>query len=255
MTSPFLSTAATLLRLLFQAGGIPELTQASSDAVFPLFSVMEVRFSLITGDCTVTWHSFVTPSTLAVIMAVPCFFAVIMPSSLTTATLFFLDFHMTLRPEDTLAVRRRVCLRYNFREEWFNVTFGLLTVTLQVLFVPSALAVTVHSPGFLASILPLSSMDATLERDALHVMAEPLDVLPRSRKDAPFSIVMEAADSVIAVFSTVSRQLASPPVVFPVIRQVPALLAVTSPYVFTEAVRALLLLHVILFPLLETPAR
>lgn len=132
-------------------------------------------------DRTMILHSFVTPSTLAVTMAVPFFLAVTSPWSLMTATLVFLDFQVTLRWEETLAVRRNVLPAERVILVLFSVTFGFFTVTLQVRFTPSADAVIVVLPGFNASILPFSSMTATLLFEDFHVRAEPLVALPLRR--------------------------------------------------------------------------
>ena len=78
VTTPFAFTLATLEWLLFQTGVLPELTSAFKESVFPFFIVADVRFNLMDGDFTVISHSFVTPSTVARILAVPCF-AVIYP--------------------------------------------------------------------------------------------------------------------------------------------------------------------------------
>ena len=44
---------------------------------------------------TVTFTEILFPSTVAVIVVVPFFFAVIFPAEDTAATLFLLDFHVT----------------------------------------------------------------------------------------------------------------------------------------------------------------
>ena len=74
--------------------------------------VAEVRFNFMEGDFTVISHSFVTPSTVARMIAVPCFFAVTLPLLLTVATLLFCDFQLTFLPEETLADKTSVCPRY-----------------------------------------------------------------------------------------------------------------------------------------------
>ncbi len=255
MTFPSLLTEATLLLLLVQTGLIPELTFAFSTRDLPFLRETDVLLSEIAGGTTVTSHSFVTPSTVAVIVAVPCFFAVTSPLASTVAILFLRDFQDTVRPEETFAVRRQLCVRYSDRVLRFSVTFGFFTVTRQLFLVPSAAAVMTVSPTFTASILPYSSMAATLDRDDRQVTGEPLEVFAVRRKEAPFSIDTEAAESVRTVFWTVTRQLASPPLTLAVILQVPAFFAVTWPYVLTEATLELLLFHEILLKLLEIPER
>ncbi len=106
-----LSTLATADLLLFHAGALPELTAAVSFNDLPFLIVADDLLSEIVGDFTVISHSFVTPSRLAVIIAVPCLMAVTLPLLLTVATLFFFVFHVTLRPEDVFACRARLCFR------------------------------------------------------------------------------------------------------------------------------------------------
>ena len=100
VTRPPLSTVATLFLLLFHFCWLFEVDLAIRRN-FP-FRYMEIEFLLnvTVGFFTVTVQDAGVLSTVAVIVAVPGFFAVIVPSSLTVAMLFLLERKVTGCPVD-----------------------------------------------------------------------------------------------------------------------------------------------------------
>lgn len=84
------------------------------------------------GLFTVTLQFTDVPSTFAVTVVVPGFFAVTFPFSLTDAMLVFADFHVTLCPVDEAAVSTALSPFSNIRLVLFKVTFVFVTVTLQL---------------------------------------------------------------------------------------------------------------------------
>lgn len=102
---------------------------------------------------TVTTHLYFFPSTVAVMVAVPAFLAVILPLLLTVATFLLEDFHVTVSV---------VPLIFSFfvfptvRETVFALIDGVTTVTLHLYFAPSTIAVIVAAPFFRAVTLPFA---------------------------------------------------------------------------------------------------
>lgn len=107
---------------------------------------------------TVTTHLYFFPSTVAVIVAVPAFLAVILPVLLTVATFLLEDFHVTVSV---------VPLIFSFfvfptaRETVLALIDGVTTFTLHVYFAPSTIAVIVAAPFFRAVTLPFAFTFAT----------------------------------------------------------------------------------------------
>ena len=94
---------STLPLLVLHSGALPEETVADSVRVSPTVMAREDAASLITGCFTVTVQVLDTPSTFAVILAVPCLTAVTRPFSSTVATLLLFDFHTGGWPVETFA--------------------------------------------------------------------------------------------------------------------------------------------------------
>ena len=166
----------------------------------PMRSVMLSDANEISGFLTVIWQVLLTPSTVTVIVAVPCLTAVTFPVSLTVATLLLLLFHLGLLLEVDVTERESVSLRNREAELLFNLTEGFLTVTLQVAVDLSAATVIVALPGFFARIVPFSSTEATLLLLDLKVTGCPLDVSALKMARPPFSREMFLALSQIEVF-------------------------------------------------------
>ena len=89
-------------------GVLPELTLAVSSKESPFLRVMEDLFRVISGGHTVTVQYLVTPSSFALIRAVPCLMAVILPYSSTTATLVLDELQVTSRFDVTVAFSNTV---------------------------------------------------------------------------------------------------------------------------------------------------
>ena len=104
MILPFASTLTTFVLLVVHSGVLPEETLAESVRVSPTVSASVEAESLIVGCFTVIVQVVDVPSTVAVILAVPCFTAVTMPFSSTTATLLLLERQVGVWPVDTEAV-------------------------------------------------------------------------------------------------------------------------------------------------------
>ena len=69
---------------------------------------------------------------------------------------------MTGYPEDAVAISLDLSPTFNVSEVFESLITGFLTVILQVTLVLSQVAVIVASPGFMAVILPYSSIVAIL---------------------------------------------------------------------------------------------
>lgn len=238
-----------------KTGLLPEDTLAARVMDCPGFIVILVLLSLMVGGLTVISQVFVTPSTVALIIAVPCLLAVTFPNSSTDATLFLPDFHFGLKPDDTDAESFMVSLRYIDTLEWLSLMVGGFTVTLHLAVVLSALTEMTVFPGFLAMISPVSSISAIDFLLLVNDTAELFEVFAKRRKVPPFSNEMLFLFKVIAVLATVIRHDASPPRTFAVILHVPADLAVMSPYVLTDATPDFELLNDGSEPSLETAIR
>ena len=100
VTSPLLSTVATLFLLLFHFGMLLDV-DLTVRRNLP-FRYMEIEFLLnvTVGFFTVTIQDAAVLSTVAVIIAVPGFFAVIVPFSLTVAMLFLFERNVAGCPVD-----------------------------------------------------------------------------------------------------------------------------------------------------------
>jgi len=83
------------------AGKMPEDTVAVIVAVAPFLRLNSDELKVIIGFSTTTSQLFDTPSTVAVMVAVPCLTAVIVPNPSTTATLTLFVFQVGAMPEDT----------------------------------------------------------------------------------------------------------------------------------------------------------
>lgn len=198
---------------------------------------------------TFTVQYFVTPSNLTRMRAVPGLTAYTVPLSSTVATLDLFDFHCGGRPEDVDACKVFSVSGDSVIFVWLSLISGFFTVTRQVVFVPSAVIVIYVLPGFSPQTFPESVTEATLGFLDLNWGCERLDVVARSWQNSPCSSDKEEELNWIFVLLTVTIQRASAPGTFAVIFAWPPFLAVTRPYVFTDATLELLLFQVGVFPL------
>ncbi len=162
MILPFSETEATWLLELENSGLFLEETDTFAGAVSPTVSVTESFAKQICGFLTVTSQVLLQPSTVTVIVAVPCLTAVTVPFWSTVATLFLLVFHLGVLLDVLETESFTTPLRKSETELLLSFRVGCLTVTWQAALVRSAVAVIVAVPGFLAVITPFSSTEATL---------------------------------------------------------------------------------------------
>ena len=106
------------------------------------------------------------------IVAVPTFFAVIVPFCDTAATLLLLDDQIGVKPLEVVATMRVVCPGFKTREDLLSFTIGVLTVTRQDTVVPFALAVIVACPGLMPFTTPVELTVAILGLLDLQVICE-----------------------------------------------------------------------------------
>jgi len=125
---------------------------------------------------------------------------------------------------------------------------GAFTVILQVILLPSEVAVMVVSPGLMPVTLPFWSIVAIIFLLLFQVILEALEVVAERFRVPPRS--MEALTVLIDIFVllTVTLQEASAFFSLAVIVTVPDPFAVTFPQVFTEAILELLLFQDASFP-------
>ena len=102
------------------------------------------------------------PSSDTVMMAVPAFFALIIPFWLTAATDVFLEIHLGVLPDDTLATKVISSPGFSVTEVLLNFMTGGFTVTSHIFLIPSTVAVISAVPCFSAVTYPFSSTFATL---------------------------------------------------------------------------------------------
>ena len=129
----------------------------------------------MSGFLTVTSQVLLTPSTVTVMIAVPCFTAQTVPEESTVATLFLFVFHFGLLLEEAVTESRIFSFRKRETELLLSLTEGCFTVTLQLFDVLSAVTVMVAVPGFFARITPSSSTDATLDLLDLYLTGCPVE--------------------------------------------------------------------------------
>ena len=128
------------------------------------------------------------PSLVAVIVAVPATWPVTSPVALTVATLVLLDTHVTVRPVSGLpvaslgvAVSCSVAPTGTVAEPGVTLTDatgGCTTVTVDVPFCPSLVAVMVAVPATLPVTSPLALTVATLVLLEAQVTVRPESALP-----------------------------------------------------------------------------
>lgn len=252
---PFWSTVATDVFFETHCGILFEDTLASKVNFSPVFKVIDVLLNFITGGFTVTSHVFLIPSTVALIIAVPCLTAVTQPLSSTVAMLDLLVFHIGVIPDDISAVMVLDCPLYIVKEENPNFMVGFLTFTLHCAVDVSAFTVIIASPGLFPVILPLSSTVATLDLLLLKIISPFVEVVTFSLNVSLCSIEIVFLDKTIFVLETVILQLISVRLSFTLILHVPGDLAVTSPSDVTAAILLLVLLKVGIPPFEEMAAR
>ena len=100
VTFPVSSTVATLFLLVFHTGVVFDVEDTLSLYFSRLYNEILDGIRRTVGLFTVTLQFTDVPSTFAVTVVVPGFFAVTFPFSLTDALLVFADFHVTLCPVD-----------------------------------------------------------------------------------------------------------------------------------------------------------
>lgn len=149
VTFPVSSTVATLFLLVFHTGVVFDVEDTLSLYFSRLYNEILDGIRRTVGLFTVTLQFTDVPSTFAVTVVVPGFFAVTFPFSLTDAMLVFADFHVTLCPVDEAAVSTALSPFSNIRLVLFKVTFVFVTVTLQLASAFFVFAVIVALPAFL----------------------------------------------------------------------------------------------------------
>ena len=95
-------------------------------------------------------------------VAVPAFFAVIVPFCDTVATLLLLDDQIGKKPLEVVATIRIACPGFKVTEDLLSFTIGVLTITRQDTVVPFALAVMVVCPGLIPFTIPVALTVAIL---------------------------------------------------------------------------------------------
>ena len=130
----------------------------------------------VEGTSTVTVHDALTPLVaVAVMIAVPLDFAVIVPSSETLATLLLEDVNVTVSGVSagvSVAVSRSVCPTFSVTEVLFSVTdvAGTRVVISHVAVFPLVVvAVIVAVPFALAVTTPEAETEAIAGADEVHV--------------------------------------------------------------------------------------
>lgn len=229
--------------LLLKSGGLPEDTVAVIFFFLPVFNIKEAGDMVICGFMTVILQVFDTPSTVAVIAAVPFLCAVTIPSESTEATDERLDLHFGAMPDDTEAVICTEFFLYNDSDSWLRRISGFFTVTLHRAEYPSAEAVITVVPGFCPVTHPSASTEATDFLPVFHFTLVPFEVYAVSLKLWLCSSCISTEFSLISVGLTVITHDDELFFAFTVMAAVPAFLAVTIPYLFTDAIFELLLLN------------
>lgn len=92
---------AILVFLEVHVEALPDETEAVRVLVSPGFSFSDEWLSFMTGDLTSILHIFLTPSTVALMTALPCLWAVTRPFSSTETILCLFDFQTGARPDET----------------------------------------------------------------------------------------------------------------------------------------------------------
>lgn len=146
--SCFIHSRHTFL-LVFHTGVVFDVEDTLSLYFSRLYNEILDGIRRTVGLFTVTLQFTDVPSTFAVTVVVPGFFAVTFPFSLTDAMLVFADFHVTLCPVDEAAVSTALSPFSNIRLVLFKVTFVFVTVTLQLASAFFVFAVIVALPAFL----------------------------------------------------------------------------------------------------------
>ena len=120
VTVPLLSTIATLFLLLFHTGTLFDVDRTSRRSFSFLYKEADFLFRVSVGFFTVTMQLADVLSTVAVIFAVPGFFAVMFPNSSISATLFLFDLNVISCPVEETAVSlalhpfsREICFALN----------------------------------------------------------------------------------------------------------------------------------------------
>jgi len=107
---------------------------------------------------TVTTHWYSFPKTVAVMVAVPAFFAVILPFLFTEAIFLLEDAQVTV---SVVPLIFSFCVSPTVRERLVALIAGVTTVILHLYFSPLTEAVMVADPFFFAVPLPLALTFAT----------------------------------------------------------------------------------------------
>ena len=182
------------------------------------------------------------PSTVALIIALPCFLAVTQPFSSTQATLCLFDFQVGVIPDETELFSVKDCPLKRVSVSGSSLITGVLTLTLHCAVEVSAFTVIIASPGLQPVTTPLSSITATLDLLLLKVIWDFVDVVTFNLKLSPCSMEIDFFDKTILVLLTVILQLISVFWSFTFILHVPGALAVISPREVTEAILLFVLL-------------
>jgi hypothetical protein len=245
VTNPVFETIAILELLDVQSDVLASLLNVSCFVVpASRDSFVEAR---VTGLRMVTLQVLVMPDTEAVIVAVPSFTAVTLPLLDTVAIDLLLEVQTTAFVEP-LIFKVEVSPSSKVNEDALSL-MGVITVTLQLSFLPATTAVIVADPAFTAVILPeldtvaidLLLVDQTI--DFVVPLTFNVVVLPISR----------VADEVLSLMGeTVILQVNFLPDTEAVIVADPAALAVIVPLLDIVATDLLFDVHIILLFVPET---
>ena len=286
VTSPVPLTVAIVVELLVQVTVLPERAfpaesrgVAVSWTVCPMYRVTLVGLTSTeaTGACppvTVIAAEPVSPSTVAVIVALPTPVAVASPATLTVATEALPLLHATFRPLRAFpAESRGVAVNWTVspmpRLTLLGVTLTEATGATETTIVPdpllpSTVAVTVVVPVPMAVTNPPEVTVATASSLLDHEIVRPVSAVPAESRGVAVNWTVSSTRAVTFEGATVTEAtgtmltkiaaVALWPSTVTVIVAVPVALPVTMPSALTVATHALLLCQVATRPLSKFPS-